>query len=109
MVLSQSLEILFKRHGATGFENIRDVPRRNLQERIAGVFSAVWVRSGRYKGTEGCHSSATGRFDLQVIAGLRADDGTHPRRDTARSVAADLGDGAIGVVEADAAGSRSGI
>ena len=47
-------------------------------------------------------------FDLQVVAGLQAAFSRHPRGHAARAVAADLGDGAVGVVQANAARLRPG-
>ena len=47
-------------------------------------------------------------LDAEFVARLQAAFTRHPCRHAARAVAADLGDGAVGVMQADAAGLRSG-
>ena len=42
--------------------------------------------------------------NAEFVAGLRLERFSHPGRDAARAVAADFSDGAVGVVQANAAG-----
>ena len=53
------------------------------------------------------HAHARVCLDLQLVAGLRADRLRHPRRHAARSVAADLRDRAVRIVQANAPRLRS--
>ena len=48
-------------------------------------------------------------FDVQLVAGLCAEGCSHPRGHTACAVAADLSDGAVGIVQPNAARSGDGL
>src|ERR1035441_5107412 len=53
------------------------------------------------------HSRARVGFNVQFLTGLGMQRFSHPCRHAARAVAADLGDGAVGIVKANAAGVRA--
>ena len=68
----------------------------------------VTSTDGRRARYDSADAEAGVGVDFKLVAGLAAERLGHPRSHAARAVAADFGDGAIGVVEADAAGTRAG-